>query len=73
MTRIRNVSPWGDLSVPLIGVTVASGEEAEVLPEHAEVLLDQPDNWALADGDPISDPDPVQDDASPRDESEVTE
>lgn len=45
MPKIRNVSPFGDLDVPLLGRVVASGETVEVTEEQAELLLQQPDNY----------------------------
>jgi hypothetical protein len=45
MPKIKNVSPYGDLDVPLLGVTVARGEEVDVKAEHAKILLEQEDNW----------------------------
>ena len=40
--RIRNVSPQGDLVVPLLGnVEVARGEVIEVSAAHAEILTRQ--------------------------------
>lgn len=54
MHKIRNVSPLGDLEVPLLGRmgdrALAAGEEVEVTDEHAKVLLLQPDNFAHVDG-----------------------
>ncbi len=51
MTAIRNVSPRGDLDVPLLGRIVAAGEVVDVDPAHAEILLEQVDNWQpAADG-----------------------
>ena len=50
MKRIKNVSPWGHLDVPLLGRVVESGEIVEVEDGHAVILLDQPANWeAVAD------------------------
>lgn len=45
MPKIKNVSPFGDLDVPLLGRVVASGETVEVTDEQAELLLQQPDNY----------------------------
>jgi hypothetical protein len=47
--QIRNVSPYGDLDVPLLQATVPAGEAVEVAPLHAQILLAQADNWAPAD------------------------
>lgn len=43
--KIKNVSPRGDLDVPLLGRVVAAGEVVDVNADHANRLLDQPDNW----------------------------
>ncbi len=48
MPRIKNVSPYGDLDVPLLGRTLTAGEEADVTDAQAEVLLAQPTNYAPA-------------------------
>lgn len=45
MPKIRNVSPYGDLDVPLLGRVVAAGEEVEVSAEQAKLLLAQETNW----------------------------
>lgn len=45
MPKIKNVSPFGDLDVPLLGRVIAAGESVEVTDEQAEVLLQQPDNY----------------------------
>ena len=45
MPRIRNVSPLGALDVPLLGRTLAAGEEVDVPKWAAEQLLAQPDNF----------------------------
>ncbi len=44
--KIRNVSPYGDLDVPLLGVVVLAGETVDVTAEQAKILLDQTENWA---------------------------
>lgn len=46
--RVRNVSPYGDLDVPLLGAIVASGATVDVSDAHAAILLDQADNWQPA-------------------------
>jgi hypothetical protein len=46
---LKNVSPRGDLDIPLIRRTVAHGEEFEVTAEVAKLLLDQPENFVKAD------------------------
>lgn len=45
MPKIKNVSPFGDLDVPLLGRVVESGSITEVTDAQAEILLQQPDNW----------------------------
>ncbi|WP_422934979.1 hypothetical protein [Sinomonas sp. P47F7] len=47
--RIKNISPYGELDVPLLGGVVEAGEILEVDPEHAEALLAQAENWEPAD------------------------
>ena len=46
MPKIKNVSPSGDLVLPLIGRVVKAGEVFDVTDEQAVVLLEQPTNWA---------------------------
>lgn len=58
--KIRNVSPYGDLDVPLLGVIVAAGEVVDVSDEAAENLLAQAENWVLAGG-PTGSAGPVDD------------
>lgn len=43
--KIKNVSRFGDLDVPLLGRVVTHGEVVEVTAEQAELLLPQADNW----------------------------
>ena len=43
--QIRNVSPRGDLEVPLLRRVVLAGEVVDVTPEQADLLLPQVDNW----------------------------
>ena len=45
MPTIRNVSPIGDLDVPLLRCIVRAGEEIEVTKDQADALLAQPSNW----------------------------
>lgn len=47
--KIRNISPRGDLDVPLLGTVVRAGELAEVSLTQAERLLPQVDNWEPID------------------------
>ena len=44
--RIRNVSKFGDLDVPLLGTVVLAGKTVEVTAPQARRLLEQPTNWA---------------------------
>lgn len=53
--KIRNVSPYGDLDVPLLGVVVEAGGVVDVTDEVADRLLAQADNWQLAGGPTGSD------------------
>lgn len=41
----RNVSPYGDLELPLLGRVVKAGEVFEVTPEQAKALAGQDDNF----------------------------
>ena len=43
--KIKNVSPYGDLEVPLLGQVVESGSIVEVSEEHAKLLLLQDTNF----------------------------
>lgn len=52
MSSIKNVSPYGDLDVPLLGRIVEAGEVVEVDDEHAAILLLQADNFVPADTAP---------------------
>ncbi len=45
MPKIKNVSPFGDLDVPLLGRVVEQGSITEVTDAQAEILLQQPDNF----------------------------
>lgn len=49
MPTIRNISPLGDLVVPLLRCVVKGGEAVSVSDSHARKLLDQPDVWQPAD------------------------
>jgi len=46
VTKLRNVSPMGDLEVPLLGRVVKAGEVFEVPADVAELLSAQSDVWA---------------------------
>lgn len=45
MPKIKNVSPFGDLEVPLLGRVFEAGSIIEVTDEQAEILLMQEDNF----------------------------
>lgn len=53
--KIRNVSPYGDLDVPLLGFVVERGATVDVTNDVADRLLEQADNWQLAGGPTGSD------------------
>lgn len=46
MPKIKNVSPFGDLEVPLLGQVVEHGSIVEVTDEQAAILLQQEANWS---------------------------
>ena len=43
--KIKNVSPFGDLEVPLLGQVVEHGSIIEVSEEQAKILLQQEGNF----------------------------
>ena len=45
MAVLRNINPLGAVDLPLIGRTLAAGEEFEVPESQAEVLLEQVGNY----------------------------
>lgn len=45
MAKITNVSPVGDLDVPLLGRIVHAGETVEVTDDQAATLAAQASNW----------------------------
>lgn len=45
MAVLRNVNPLGEVELPLIGRTIAAGEEFEVPADVAETLLAQVGNY----------------------------
>ena len=51
MAKIKNVSPFGDLDVPLLGVIVEAGATVEVDDDHAAILLQQELNFAPVGAD----------------------
>jgi hypothetical protein len=49
MPKIKNISPCGDLDVPLLRRVIEAGETVEVTKDQAERLLSQPDNFEPVD------------------------
>ena len=49
MALIKNVSPFGDLEVPAVGLTILAGETVDVPDAVAESLLEQTFHWASGD------------------------
>jgi hypothetical protein len=47
--RLRNTNPLGEVDLPLVGKTLAAGEEFEVEDEAGEALLEQVGNYELAE------------------------
>lgn len=45
MPKIKNVSPFGDLFVPLLGIDFKHGSIVEVTDDEAKILLAQGDNF----------------------------
>lgn len=63
--KVKNVSPLGDLVVPALGLTVLAGAVADVSEADGAALLEQPENWAPADGKPGKKSDPLDAPADP--------
>lgn len=86
MPKIRNVSPYGALDVPLLRRTVDGGEVVDVTAEQAALLLPQAANYEPADKaardilaalqkaveDPVDAPAPVVDVSAPATGEDVT-
>lgn len=55
MPFLKNVSPYGDLDIPLVRRTIVSGEVFEVTDAQAACLAGQTDNYLPVDanGDPL--------------------
>lgn len=51
LVAVRNVSPMGDVHLPLLGVDVEAGGVVTVTEEVAAGLLAQPENWQSADAE----------------------
>lgn len=49
--KLRNVSAYGDLDIPLIRAVVERGAEFDVSEEHARILLVQDVNYEPVDGE----------------------
>ena len=49
MPKLKNISPLGDLDVPLLRTVIEAGETVTVTEDQARVLLLQPDNYEPAD------------------------
>lgn len=50
--KFRNVSPQGDLELPLVGRVVAFGEVIDVTKEQARLIQGQTDVWQpVSEGD----------------------
>lgn len=47
MATVKNISPQGDLELPLVGRVIAAGESFEIPDDQAEVLATQPDVWQI--------------------------
>ena len=53
--KITNVSPIGDLDVPLLGRIVHGGETVEVTDDQAATLAAQASNWQVTPRSPTAD------------------
>ncbi|WP_166804808.1 hypothetical protein [Cryobacterium sp. Sr8] len=47
MPSFKNVSPQGDLDLPLVGRVITAGEVFEVTAAQADLLSAQPDVWQI--------------------------
>lgn len=47
MSKFRNVSPSGDLDVPLLGRVIKAGEVFDATEEQAALLIEQPGVWQI--------------------------
>lgn len=56
-TQFRNVSPLGALDVPALGRIVQPQEVVAVREDVAALLINQPEHFAPADGEPLGLPD----------------
>ncbi len=46
--KLRNINPLGEVELPLIGRTLAAGEEFDVSDEDCKALLEQAGNYERA-------------------------
>ena len=46
--KLRNINPLGEVELPLIGRTLAAGEEFDVSDEDGKALLEQAGNYERA-------------------------
>lgn len=53
--RLRNINPLGDVDLPLIGRSLAAGEEFDVPDEHGAALLEQASNYEQVTDEPSKD------------------
>lgn len=51
MPTLKNTNPLGDVDLPLIGRSLAAGEEFEVSDEQAATLLAQAGNYEVVNAD----------------------
>jgi hypothetical protein len=54
MSKFKNVSPMGDLEVPVLGRTVKAGDTVEVPAEFADGFAAQTDVWKLVGSVPVA-------------------
>jgi hypothetical protein len=50
MAKFKNISPLGDLDVPLLGKIVLFNETVEVSEDLTKGFLDQTEDWESVDG-----------------------
>lgn len=56
-TQFRNVSPLGALDVPAVGRIIHPQEVFDVPEDVSALLINQPEHFAPADGEPLGLPD----------------
>jgi hypothetical protein len=49
--RLRNTNPLGEVDLPLIGRTLAAGEEFDIDDDLGAALLEQVGNYASTEGE----------------------